>query len=57
MLEQAAWVATIVAAIVGVLALYKGVTRNKAQNNRQEANIKGSGNSIKQDAKNSIRKE
>jgi hypothetical protein len=57
MLEQVALVATIVAAIVGVLALYKGVTRNKAQNNRQKANIKGNGNSVKQDAKNNIGEE
>lgn len=57
MLEQAAWVAGIVAAIVGVLALYKGVTRNKAQTNRQETNIRGSGNSVKQDARNTIGEE
>lgn len=57
MLEQAAWIAGIVAAIAAVLALYKGVTRKKVQNNSQDARIKGNGNSVNQSARNTSDKK
>jgi len=57
MLEQAAWIAGIIAAIAAVLALYKSVTRKNVQTNSQDANIKGNGNSVKQNASNTIDKK
>ena len=54
MLEQAAWIAGIIAAFAAVFALYKSVNRKNVQTNNQDTKITGDGNSVKQDASNTI---
>lgn len=54
MLEQAAWIAGIIAAIAAVFALYKSATRKNIQTNKQDVKIKGNSNSVNQDVTNTV---